>query len=236
LFTHLKREKRFSEERAKFYAAQIVLALECLHEHNTIYRDLKPENILLDKNGYLKITDFGLSKRGDRKTYTFCGTPEYLAPEIITGVGHDKAVDWWSLGTLLYEMLSGRCPFYSKNRKEMFAMITDKPVTPRKEFSEEATDLIQKLLDRNPKKRIGSEGAYQIKEHPFFEDIDFDALYRQEIEAPFIPRLTSADDLQHIDRMFVDEPPVETPVDSNITMRYQGFTYKDKNPLHEKPE
>lgn len=99
-----------------------------MHKLNIIYRDLKPENILLDSEGYLKITDFGLSKKETWKTFTFCGTPEYLAPEIITQSGHDKAVDWWSLGTLLYEMLVGRPPFYSKNWRELFSMITDKPV------------------------------------------------------------------------------------------------------------
>lgn len=156
LFTHLKKSKKFTEERTKFYAAQIVLALECLHNNNIIYRDLKPENILLDDMGYLKITDFGLSKKGSKQTYTFCGTPEYLAPEIINGTGHDKPVDWWSLGGLLYEMLAGRPPFYSKNRREMFAMITDKPLVMRKEFSPEAKDLIEKLLERNIKRRLGS--------------------------------------------------------------------------------
>lgn len=127
LFSHLRKEKKFSEWRAKFYAAEIVLALEWLHENNVIYRDLKPENILLDSTGHIKITDFGLSKKGSRsKTYTFWGTPEYLAPEVIKGVGHDKGVDWWSLGTLLYEMLWGRPPFWDKSRRELFRQIVEK--------------------------------------------------------------------------------------------------------------
>jgi serine/threonine protein kinase len=127
LFWHLRKDMKFSEKRARFYAAEIVCAIETLHANGIIYRDLKPENIILDSTGNLKITDFGLSKQGlgndtqeaNAKTYSFCGTPEYLAPEIITGQGHDKAVDWWSLGALIYEMLSGRPPHYSKNRKQM---------------------------------------------------------------------------------------------------------------------
>lgn len=121
LFFHLKKESRFTENKAKFYAAEVILALKHLHERGIVYWDLKPENVLLDKSGHVKLTDFGLSKMGvvgTKKTYTFCGTPEYLAPEIIHGKGYTKAVDWWSLGLLLYEMLSGRHPFKSSRLKK----------------------------------------------------------------------------------------------------------------------
>lgn len=132
LFSHLVRSGRFTEDRARFYTAEILLAMDFIHKQGIIYRDLKPENVLLDEEGHINITDFGLSKVGlsrDRdRAFTFCGTPEYLAPEIIKGVGHDQAVDYWSLGALLYQMLSGHPPFKDKNQQELFKMILYEPV------------------------------------------------------------------------------------------------------------
>jgi len=131
-----------------------------LHQNGIIYRDLKPENVILDCDGNLRITDFGLSKQGlenqgGKKTYSFCGTPEYLAPEIIQGIGHDKAVDWWSLGALLFEMLCGRPPHYQKNRKAMLKDIVEKPIEMKPYFSAESASLLKGLLDRNPSRRLG---------------------------------------------------------------------------------
>ena len=151
LFFHLRRSTRFNEERTQFYAAQILLALDYLHSLGIIYRDLKPENVLLDKDGNIKLTDFGLSKKFfgnfcDQKAFSFCGTPEYLAPEILKGTGHDKAVDFWSLGALIYEMLSGIPPWYSKNREQMFRNMLSKPLEIKPHFSPSATDLLKSLL------------------------------------------------------------------------------------------
>ena len=169
--------------------------MECLHSESVIYRDLKPENIILDKEGYIKLTDFGLSKKETKNTYTFCGTPEYLAPEIIKGIGHNKAVDWWSLGTLMFEMIAGRPPFYSKSRIELFSLITDKPVKLHKDFSSEASSFIQWLLDRSQKSRLGASerDAEEIKEHPFFRDMDWEKLRKKEIPSPFVPLIEGED-------------------------------------------
>ena len=155
LFFHLRKSGRFTEDRARFYIAEILLAMEFIHEQNVIYRDLKPENVLLDEDGHVCITDFGLSKTGlegnsGDKAFTFCGTPEYLAPEIIKGVGHGKEVDFWSLGALLYEMLAGAPPFYSKNREDMFKQILNTPVTMKPFFSDGAADLLKNLLLIDP--------------------------------------------------------------------------------------
>jgi serine/threonine protein kinase len=149
LFFHLRRCTKFTEDRARFYAAEILEALEYLHSQGIIYRDLKPENVLLDCDGHLKLTDFGLSKKfftGEIKAYSFCGTPEYLAPEILKGMGHNQAVDFWSFGALVYEMLAGSPPFYSRNRDIMFRNMLTKPVEMKSYFSQESIDLIRELL------------------------------------------------------------------------------------------
>jgi len=174
LFFHLRRSGRFTEDRARYYIAEILLALEYVHGNQIIYRDLKPENVLLDEEGHVCITDFGLSKTGlagSQKAFTFCGTPEYLAPEIIKGVGHDYAVDYWSLGALLYEMLSGAPPFYSKDREQMFRNILNKPVVMKPYFTDSAADLLKNLLQIDPTKRLTTPAV--IKSHPFFKTIDW---------------------------------------------------------------
>lgn len=150
LFFHLNKEGTFSEIRAKFYIGEILLGLHYLHSNGIIYRDLKPENILLDIEGHIRLTDFGLSKNGidasNPKAYTFCGTPEYLAPEILKSLGHDKAVDFWSLGAVMYYMLSGAPPFYSRNKTEIFKNVMNKPIERLPNITEEGNNLLQSLL------------------------------------------------------------------------------------------
>ncbi len=210
LFQHLKKVRTFDEERVRFYGAQIALALEYLHSKGIVYRDLKPENILMDDQGYLKLADFGMAKKlkDDEKAMSFCGTPEYLAPEIITMEGHDKNADWWSFGILLFEMLCGLPPFYVENLDKMYDLIKNSSVKfpKRINLSEDAKDVIRKLLEKNPKKRLGSQnGIEEIKNHPFFASIDFDAIVEKKIKAPFIPELTNDTDVQYFDEEFTNE-------------------------------
>ena len=194
LFFHLKKSKHFSEESARFYGAQIALALEFLHNKGIIYCDLKPENILIDDQGYLKLADFVSAKKlkNNEKILLFCGTPDYLAPEVITKNDIDKMADWWSFGILLFEMLCGNPPFYAENINKIYEMIKNTTVQfPQKiNVSDEAKDIIQKLLEKNPKKRLGSQnGIEDIKKHPFFSKIDFNLIEQKKIEAPFKPKI-----------------------------------------------
>ena len=189
LFQHLRKYKYFPEKNVQFYASIIGLSLEYLHKRGIVYRDIKPENILLEKDGYLKLIDFGMAKilKDDEKTNSFCGTPEYLAPEIITGEGHNRMADWWSYGTLVYEMLFGIPPFYNENVETMYELITNKELRFPKKFnvSEEAKDLLKKLLVKKQNERLGINGGFdEIKKHPFFKDMDFKALEAKKIEAP----------------------------------------------------
>ena len=210
LFQHLRKFRTFDENKVRFYGAQIALALEYLHSKGIVYRDLKPENILMDDKGYLRLADFGMAKKlkDDEKAMSFCGTPEYLAPEIITMEGHDKNADWWSFGILLFEMLCGLPPFYVENLDKMYEMIKTSSVKfpKRINLSEEAKDIIRKLLEKNPKKRLGSQnGIEEIKKHPFFADLDFDLIVQKKIPAPFIPELTNDTDVQYFDEEFTNE-------------------------------
>jgi len=207
LFHHLSNEKRFSEERTRFYSAQIVTGIEYLHNIGVIYRDLKPENILLSAKGNIIMTDFGLSKQGlqaaDSRTATFCGTPEYLAPEIIKGEEYTKAIDWWSVGTIIYEMLTGLPPFYTEDEENMYTKIMTADLEFPHFLSYEVTDLISKFLRRDPNQRLQSPA--EIKAQPWFSSIDWDKLSKLELEPPFKPNVKSLDDVSQIDSEFLNE-------------------------------
>eukprot|EP01128_Nolandella_sp_AFSM9_P011656 TRINITY_DN84_c0_g4_i1.p1 TRINITY_DN84_c0_g4~~TRINITY_DN84_c0_g4_i1.p1 ORF type:complete len:513 (+),score=144.10 TRINITY_DN84_c0_g4_i1:40-1539(+) len=231
LFHHLSREKRFSEERAKFYSAQIVAGMGYLHANGVIYRDLKPENLLLSAAGNIIMTDFGLSKEGlhasDSRTATFCGTPEYLAPEIIRGDDYTKAIDWWSVGTLIYEMLTGLPPFYTEDEENMYHKIMTADLVVPSFFSPEVGDIIRQFLQRDPQARLQEEA--NIRAHPWFADIDWDKLLNLEMPPPFVPNVKSAEDVGNIDDEFleedvdqVDEDGPSAPVGKDA---FQGFTF-----------
>eukprot|EP00792_Barthelona_sp_PAP020_P006387 TRINITY_DN2978_c1_g1_i2.p1 TRINITY_DN2978_c1_g1~~TRINITY_DN2978_c1_g1_i2.p1 ORF type:complete len:376 (-),score=99.91 TRINITY_DN2978_c1_g1_i2:293-1420(-) len=219
LFAHLRRAQRFPVETARFYAAAIVLALEYLHSMKIVYRDLKPENLLLDKQGHMKICDFGFAKVVEEHTYTLCGTVEYLAPEIILNKGHQKAVDWWALGILIFEMLAGYPPFYDENPFVVSEKIlTDKVYWPR-HMDPTSRDLIKRLLARDPSKRFGNlrGGAEDIKRHRFFRDIDWNALYHRRIEAPIKPNVNAdGDDSQYDQYPDSDEEDEFTDYDKAV--------------------
>ena len=199
LFYHLSNEGRFDVNRSRLYIAEILCALECLHGFNVIYRDLKPENILLDYQGHIALCDFGLCKlemKDEDRTNTFCGTPEYLAPELLLAQDYNKTVDWWTLGVLLYEMLTGLPPFYDKVVNDMYRKILHEPL----HFPDEdvvpsvARDLLTKLLNRNPAERLGANGSAEIKSHPFFNSVDWRKLLQRKYDPAFKPnvvRITS---------------------------------------------
>ncbi|KAH6685962.1 kinase-like domain-containing protein [Plectosphaerella plurivora] len=235
LFHHLQKEQRFDVNRSRFYTAELLCALECLHGFNVIYRDLKPENILLDYQGHIALCDFGLCKLdmkdGDR-TNTFCGTPEYLAPELLMGQGYNKTVDWWTLGVLLYEMLTGLPPFYDENTNEMYRKILSEPLHfPGHDIVPPAAkDLLTKLLNRNPEERLGANGSAEIKAHPFFHAIDWRKLLQRKYEPAFKPSVIDALDTANFDEEFTKEAPQESYADGTVlsqTMQnqFQGFSY-----------
>ncbi|KAJ7417030.1 Serine/threonine-protein kinase Sgk1 [Pitangus sulphuratus] len=210
LFYHLQRERCFLEPRARFYAAEIASALGYLHSLNIVYRDLKPENILLDSQGHIVLTDFGLCKENiehNGTTSTFCGTPEYLAPEVLHKQPYDRTVDWWCLGAVLYEMLYGLPPFYSRNTAEMYDNILNKPLQLKPNITNSARHLLEGLLQKDRTKRLGAkEDFMEIKNHIFFSPINWDDLINKKITPPFNPNVSGPSDLRHFDPEFTDEP------------------------------
>jgi len=239
LFFHLSNVDRFSEERSRFYSAEITLALGYLHHNKVVYRDLKPENLLLNMDGHVCLTDFGLVKEnlgyGD-VTHTFCGSPEYLAPEILQGKGYGRAVDWWSLGTLIYEMLEGLPPFYDEDVSEMNRRILRQPLYfDASHFSVESMSLLEGLLQRDPEKRFGNgQGDYQeISFHPWFKDINWEDLYNRRIEPSFKPHLQSNTDARYFDPEFTTQVPRHSVVNEKLSKgaqrQFDGFSYISPN-------
>ena len=206
-----------------------------MHDQDILYRDLKPENLLLDRDGHVVLTDFGLCKEfisnGDT-TQTFCGTPEYLAPEVLQKQPYSKAIDWWCYGSVLYEMLYGLPPFYSRNCQEMYHAIINAPLVFKQSATRDARHLLIGLLQKNPKKRLGSghRDFDEIKEHIFFDQIDWDDLLNKRIEPPFNPMVRDETDLTNIDKAFKDEP-LPASVVNPITATY--MTAHHMKPLSE---
>uniref|UniRef100_A0A674EPW3 Ribosomal protein S6 kinase n=1 Tax=Salmo trutta TaxID=8032 RepID=A0A674EPW3_SALTR len=217
-----------------FYLAEISMALGHLHQKGIIYRDLKPENIMLNNQGHVKLTDFGLCKEsihGGTVTHTFCGTIEYMAPEILMRSGHNRAVDWWSLGALMYDMLTGAPPFTGENRKKTIDKILKCKLNLPPYLTQEARDLLKRLLKRNASSRLGAGAgdATEVQAHPFFRHINWEELLARKVEAPFKPFLQSAEDVSQFDSKFTSQTPVDSPDDSTLSesanQAFLGFTY-----------
>ncbi|KAK1751825.1 kinase-like domain-containing protein [Echria macrotheca] len=204
LFSLLRKSGRFPNPVAKFYAAEVTLALEYLHSRNIIYRDLKPENLLLDRHGHLKITDFGFAKRVPDKTWTLCGTPDYLAPEVVSNKGYNKSVDWWSLGILIYEMLCGYTPFWDGGSPmKIYENILKGKIKYPAYINPDAQDLLERLITADITKRLGNlyGGSDDVKNHPWFAEVTWDRLLRKDIDAPYTPPVKAgAGDASQFDR------------------------------------
>uniref|UniRef100_A0AAQ4QHD9 non-specific serine/threonine protein kinase n=1 Tax=Gasterosteus aculeatus aculeatus TaxID=481459 RepID=A0AAQ4QHD9_GASAC len=224
LFFHLSRDRVFSEERARFYGAEIVSALDYLHaERNVVYRDLKLENLMLDKDGHIKITDFGLCKEGikDGATMkTFCGTPEYLAPEVLEDNDYGRAVDWWGLGVVMYEMMCGRLPFYNQDHEKLFELILMEDIRFPRTLGPEARSLLSGLLKKEPTQRLGggSEDAKEIMQHKFFAGIEWQDVYEKKLVPPFKPQVTSETDTRYFDEEFTAQTITITPPGQDDSM------------------
>ncbi|KAL7508588.1 hypothetical protein ACHAXN_005677, partial [Cyclotella atomus] len=212
-FSHLRNAVKFNSSTAQFYASHIALIFEHLHSRNVIYRDLKPENLLLDQDGYLKITDFGFAKIVSYKTYTLCGTPEYIAPEVLLSKGHGKGVDWWTLGILIYEMLVGEPPFVDDDPLGIYQQILTGKVSFTRSYDKYAKSLTKKLLTQDLTKRFGclKNGASDIKFSKWLQGIDFQALLAKKLESPIKLELSGSTDTSNFEEYPEEEGELIIP-------------------------
>lgn len=236
LFMQLQKERMLMEDKALFYLAQVLLAIEHLHKQGIIYRDLKPENIMLDREGHVKLTDFGCVKESasDEINYTFCGTVEYMAPEILNRSGrHGKEVDWWSFGILTHDMLTGSPPFTGNNRKIITERVLKAKLQLKKYLTPNAKDILRKLLHKKIEERLGHgiEDAKAVKNHRFFSGINWDDVMSRKMKPPFMPHLKSEDDFSNFDEEFTSKPAFDSPPgpipSQSVDDVFLGFSYYD---------
>ncbi|KIW04520.1 uncharacterized protein PV09_04275 [Verruconis gallopava] len=226
VFSYLRRARRFNEETSRFYASEIVLILEFLHERMGVaYRDLKPENMLIDAEGHLKLVDFGFAKKiGKLETYTLCGTPEYLAPEVIRNTGHGYAVDWWALGILIYEFLVGQPPFWDQNPIKIYEQIVEGKIRFPSAMPDAARDIISRLCTVDVTKRLGNikGGARTVKQHEWFAGVNWDDMYYRRCRGPIIPHLSSPTDTRNFDEYEPESEDREKFTDE-MNKKYEEF-------------
>uniref|UniRef100_A0AAY3ZV62 protein kinase C n=1 Tax=Denticeps clupeoides TaxID=299321 RepID=A0AAY3ZV62_9TELE len=249
LMFHMQRQRKLPEEHARFYSAEISLALNYLHERGIIYRDLKLDNVLLESEGHIKLTDYGMCKEGLRPgdtTSTFCGTPNYIAPEILRGEDYGFSVDWWALGVLMFEMMAGRSPFDivgssdnpDQNTEDyLFQVILEKQIRIPRSLSVKAASVLKGFLNKDPKDRLGCHpqtGFADIMGHPFFRNVDWDLMEQKQVVPPFKPNISGEFGLDNFDAQFTNEPIQLTPDDEDVVKKidqseFEGFEYI--NPL-----
>ncbi|CAG5132067.1 unnamed protein product [Candidula unifasciata] len=225
LFSYLRSMGRFSNSAGNFYASEIIVALEYLHGKAIIYRDLKPENLLLDREGHLKITDFGFAKVVEDRTWTLCGTPEYLAPEIILSKGHNKAVDWWALGVLIYEMLAGYPPYYAENPFGIYEKIIAGKTEWPKHIDTIAKDLIKKLLHPDRTRRLGNmkNGAEDIKKHKWFKGQNWEDVLAKKLKPPIVPKISHEGDTTNFETYDEDDWRTTPAASEEHNERFKDF-------------